>query len=78
MVSYDDPESFSKPYTLLTWQTKLTLCPAAKGRYIQQSGLLGFAMWEAAGDYEDLLLDAIEEGMGIGEDACSMSLGLPL
>lgn len=53
---------------------------AAKGRFIHESGLLGFAMWEAAGDYEDMLLDAISDGLGIGEDACqgTMSLGLPL
>ncbi|EKM57071.1 glycoside hydrolase family 18 protein [Phanerochaete carnosa HHB-10118-sp] len=53
---------------------------AAKGRFIQQTGLLGFAMWEAVGDYEDVLLDAISGGMGIGEDSCQgvMSLGLPL
>lgn len=58
----------------------LTLSTAAKGRFIQQSGLLGFAMWEVAGDYEDMLLDAISDGMGIGEDSCqsAMSLGLPL
>ncbi|KIP07396.1 glycoside hydrolase family 18 protein [Phlebiopsis gigantea 11061_1 CR5-6] len=47
---------------------------AAKGQFIQQSGLLGFAMWEAAGDYEDMLLDAISDGMSIGGDSCSMSL----
>lgn len=47
---------------------------AAKGQFIQQSGLLGFAMWEAAGDYEDMLLDAISDGMGIGEDSCSLGL----
>lgn len=58
----------------------LTSPTVAKGRFIQQSSLLGFAMWEAAGDYEDMLLDAISDGMGIGEDSCqgTMSLGLPL
>ncbi|KAI0701975.1 glycoside hydrolase [Cytidiella melzeri] len=39
---------------------------AAKGDFIREKGLLGFAMWEAGGDYKDLLLDAIENGMGIG------------
>jgi GH18 family chitinase len=42
---------------------------AAKGAFIRDQGLLGFAMWESVGDYDDLLLDAIENGMGIGE-AC--------
>ncbi|KAI0342497.1 glycoside hydrolase [Trametopsis cervina] len=42
---------------------------AAKGQFIREKGLLGFAMWEAVGDYGDLLLDAIESGMGIG-DTC--------
>lgn len=40
---------------------------AAKGAFIREKGLLGFAMWEAVGDYQDLLLDAIENGMGVGE-----------
>ncbi|KIJ18457.1 glycoside hydrolase family 18 protein [Paxillus involutus ATCC 200175] len=32
---------------------------AAKGNYIKETGLRGFAMWEAAGDYDDILLDSI-------------------
>ncbi|TCD65196.1 hypothetical protein EIP91_002982 [Steccherinum ochraceum] len=32
---------------------------AAKGDFIKQSGLRGFAMWEAAGDSNDILLDSI-------------------
>ncbi|KAL6301424.1 glycoside hydrolase [Sparassis latifolia] len=38
---------------------------AAKGNYIKQAGLRGFAMWEAAGDYEDILLDAINNAIGV-------------
>ncbi|KAG7090923.1 hypothetical protein E1B28_009997 [Marasmius oreades] len=38
---------------------------AAKGKYIAQTGLAGFALWEAAGDYNDILLDAIREGSGM-------------
>lgn len=32
---------------------------AAKGNYIKETGLRGFAMWEAGGDYNDMLLDSI-------------------
>jgi chitinase len=32
---------------------------AAKGTYIKDAGLRGFAMWEAGGDYNNLLLDSI-------------------
>ena len=38
---------------------------AAKGVYIKQTGLRGFSMWEAGGDYNDLLLDAIKLSTGI-------------
>ncbi|KAF8582525.1 glycoside hydrolase family 18 protein [Ramaria rubella] len=31
----------------------------AKGAYIKSAGLRGFAMWEAGGDFKDILLDAI-------------------
>jgi chitinase len=37
----------------------------AKGKYIKQNKLAGFAVWEAAGDYDDILLDAIREGAGM-------------
>ena len=43
---------------------------AAKGAFINDAGLLGFAMWEAAGDFEDVLLDAISEAIGIEEVGC--------
>ena len=43
---------------------------AAKGTFINDQGLLGFAMWEAAGDYEDMLLDAISNAIGIVEVSC--------
>jgi chitinase len=32
---------------------------AVKGNYINVTGLAGFAMWEAGGDYKDVLLDSI-------------------
>ncbi|KAJ7587134.1 glycoside hydrolase family 18 protein [Mycena floridula] len=38
---------------------------AAKGKFINDQGLLGFAMWQVAGDSDDILLDAISGAMGI-------------
>lgn len=35
-----------------------------KGEYIKNTGLRGYAMWEAAGDYRDILIDSIREGGG--------------
>ncbi len=32
---------------------------AAKGQFIADMGLAGFAMWEAGGDYHNILLDSI-------------------
>lgn len=50
-----------------------SLIAAAKGRFINEAGLLGFAMWEAAGDSNDMLLDSIENAMQlqqVGDDEC--------
>ncbi|KAG2071194.1 glycoside hydrolase [Suillus decipiens] len=38
---------------------------AAKGKFIEETGLRGFAMWEVPGDYDDMLLDSIREAMGV-------------
>ena len=38
----------------------------AKGKFVKAMKLGGFAVWEAAGDYNDLLLDAILDGMRSG------------
>ncbi|KAJ4472893.1 glycoside hydrolase family 18 protein [Lentinula edodes] len=35
----------------------------SKGKFIKGAGLKGFAMWEAGGDYKDILLDAISAGI---------------
>jgi chitinase len=35
-----------------------------KGEFIKNFGLRGWAMWEAAGDYHDTLIDSIREGSG--------------
>ena len=37
---------------------------SAKGSFIKDSGLRGFAMWETAGDYKDTLLDSIRSASG--------------
>ena len=36
---------------------------AAKGKFINEAGLAGFAMWETGGDSDDILLDAISEAI---------------
>ncbi|KAF9260552.1 glycoside hydrolase family 18 protein [Marasmius fiardii PR-910] len=41
---------------------------AAKGKFIQQNGLKGFAMWHVLGDSNDILVDAITGAMGIVEE----------
>ncbi|THH28447.1 hypothetical protein EUX98_g5733 [Antrodiella citrinella] len=38
---------------------------AAKGKFISDNSLLGFAMWETAGDSNNILLDSISQAMGI-------------
>jgi chitinase len=38
---------------------------AAKGKYIHDRGLAGFAMWQAGGDSKNILLNAIISGIGI-------------
>ena len=43
---------------------------AAKGKFIAEQGLRGFAMWEAAGDYNDLLVDSILSAIGVDEVGC--------
>jgi chitinase len=37
---------------------------AAKGSFIKSNGLRGFAMWEAGGDSNDILLDSIRKAVG--------------
>ncbi|KAG2154458.1 glycoside hydrolase family 18 protein [Suillus bovinus] len=37
---------------------------AAKGKYIKNTGLRGFAMWETGGDYNGILLDSIIKASG--------------
>jgi chitinase len=42
----------------------------AKGAYIEQTGLRGFSMWEAGGDFDDILLDAIRDAVGFNDPDC--------
>ncbi|KAF8217758.1 glycoside hydrolase family 18 protein [Mycena galopus ATCC 62051] len=44
---------------------------AAKGRFINAQGLLGFAVWDVTGDQNDILLDSLHEAMGIEPDCDS-------
>jgi chitinase len=37
---------------------------AAKGTFVKHAGLRGFAMWEAGGDHDDMLLDSIRGTIG--------------
>ena len=73
MVSYDDAESFGMCFSLLLCSDGLThgqhSITAAKGNFINSAGLRGFAMWEAGGDFNDILLDAISNAIGI-EEVC--------
>lgn len=43
---------------------------AAKGEFIKSQGLAGFAMWEASGDSEDILLDSIRAAVGFDGQSC--------
>ena len=52
------------PYKRVIVNVPLSI--AAKGNYIKDEGLAGFAMWEAGGDSNDILLDAINSAIGIG------------
>ncbi|KAK7047928.1 hypothetical protein VNI00_006256 [Paramarasmius palmivorus] len=43
---------------------------AAKGKWIEENGLKGFAMWHVLGDFDDILLDSISEAMGVEVEQC--------
>ncbi|KAG8705798.1 hypothetical protein FRC09_002754 [Ceratobasidium sp. 395] len=40
---------------------------AVKGSFIRSLGLCGFVMWEAGGDFDDILLDSIRSSAGFPE-----------
>ena len=39
----------------------------AKGNFIKQNQLRGFSLWEAGGDFNDILLDSIREAAGFDD-----------
>ena len=41
---------------------------AAKGKFILETDLRGFSMWEAGGDFNDILLDSIREAGGYDDE----------
>lgn len=43
---------------------------AAKGQFIVNNTLGGFAMWDATGDYNDVLLNSITQGLGVVGSTC--------
>lgn len=71
MISYDDPTSFGTFAVCNWWDVVLIdLCSASKGKFIVDKQLRGFAMWEAASDHDDLLIDSILTSMGVELDDC--------
>lgn len=38
---------------------------AAKGKFIIEQGLYGYAMWDIGGDYNNLLVDSIATAAGV-------------
>jgi len=44
---------------------------AAKGRFITDNKLKGFAMWHVAGDEHDILLDSMTRAMNVKADCPS-------
>jgi GH18 family chitinase len=67
MVSYDDAQvryclsCFLSLQLIDSWFNQSF---AAKGKFIKSTGLRGFAMWEAGGDYDNILVNAIRRGGG--------------
>jgi hypothetical protein len=60
-VSYDDATSFgtSRTQLLVDYPLICNYKTAAKGQFIQNMNLAGFAMWETGGDYNNILVNSI-------------------
>jgi len=66
MISYDDKTSFGKDtYAFFVDDFKSWRCSAAKGKFINDNALAGFAVWHVAGDSNNILLSAISDSMGV-------------
>lgn len=74
MISYDDATSFGQfiRFWIICSLEKLIVSfsfrrrsIAAKGKFIDDNGLAGFAVWQIAGDSDNILLSAISDAMGI-------------
>lgn len=59
--------SVGDSFSVVDKVTEISPCLAAKGAFISQSGLAGFAMWEAGGDSNNILLNAISTALGCGD-----------
>jgi len=64
-VSYDDATSFgtSRTRLLVGYPLICNYKTAAKGMFIHDSNLAGFAMWETGGDYNNILTSSIRSAM---------------
>jgi chitinase len=67
MVSYDDAMSFgtSRTQVLIGYPLIYNSKTGVKGEFISNMNLAGFAMWEVAGDYNNILVNSIRSAMNI-------------
>jgi GH18 family chitinase len=65
MVSFDDANAFGTSGTqlLIGYPLIRDQKTAAKGTFIRDFNLAGFAMWETGGDSDNILVNSIREGM---------------
>jgi hypothetical protein len=65
MVSYDDARSFgtSRTQLLVGYPLIYYYKTAAKGNFIHDMNLAGFAMWELGGDSNNILVNSIRSAM---------------
>ena len=64
-MSFDDATAFGTSGTQLLVGYPL-ICnykTVAKGMFIHDFGLAGFAMWQTAGDYNNILVNSIRSAM---------------
>ncbi|KAF5385974.1 hypothetical protein D9615_002273 [Tricholomella constricta] len=64
-----------KSQIMVTYDNKQSF--SAKGDFIKTNGLRGFAVWETAGDYQNLLIDAILNGVINGAPRATKPLPQP-